>query len=962
MKQITRFLPFLLLFLGFCLLPASAQAAATCPSFAPVMSGSFWENYESAEYVNGFLTLHFKIATPSINPFSFKERFGFLNDGCVQSPRDDESQSRDILVPGGTRNLSVRFNSLTHYDLWNDDTDAPVDCANCSRDIPGVPGYTSVFLITSTDFSSRISSAYTILENATAPPTHIGGLAPNLSCPSFSVTGNYFDNYSFAEYQNGFLNYHLRLSGPFFDSRSWNDTLNLYDENCVFIRNITIAPFGFESFASNLTGYARYFSFRFTSPTHFDVWNDETNTKEICSTCSIDINLGVLPPSSPLVQFVGSQNISGSISTFNTHPFPIEEPSQTFLEPVIIVPGILGSAQKNGVWVIDPIRHTYDNLISTLKANGYTEGENLFTFPYDWHLSNALTAIRLKDKIDEVKQICNCGKVNLVAHSMGGLVVRQYVESERYQNDISKIVFLGTPHLGAPKSYLTWEAGALDILGLEDSILEFFLTREAEKAGYVSLFNYVRDYPVSSVRELLPVYSYLKDKTSQNIKNYPDEYPRNLFLENLNNNITTLFNSGISLSNIVGDTRSGRTLSTIRVIPPGTPLLWGNGYPDGYDGSTPDRGLERGEGDDTVPLISAQGGFASSTVLFSSHSTLPENAEGLVFKNLTGRDAGTLVHNTNFVDVPLLIIKILSPADIMVVAPNGERIGKNFQTGEEFQEIPGAFYSGYGTDDEYVTIPQPLGGIYTIETQGTGNGGEYTLVAGYLDASTSTEKEFSGQTQLGLVTSAEVSIDNEHPEDMGIAPTDTVPPKIIITSPVNKEYTRSENFSVVATADDVDSGVFSLEISLDGESVENGSSTDLFFYKLGVHLLSATATDFQNNQTSSSTSFRIVATVDSTISDINRAFALGWIVNKKSKDALLDSLNKAVKLERILAYLTEQLPNTPRVVKKIERVEKRIDKILGKNFLRELDKQRGKTLKEQGYQLLLEDIRWLLDN
>jgi hypothetical protein len=46
---------------------------------------------------------------------------------------------------------------------------------------------------------------------------------------------------------------------------------------------------------------------------------------------------------------------------------PVEEK----LNPVIIIPGIMGSAKKGDVWLIDPILHTYDDLVATLEANGY---------------------------------------------------------------------------------------------------------------------------------------------------------------------------------------------------------------------------------------------------------------------------------------------------------------------------------------------------------------------------------------------------------------------------------------------------------------------------------------------------------------------------------------------------------------------------------------------------------------
>ena len=141
-------------------------------------------------------------------------------------------------------------------------------------------------------------------------------------------------------------------------------------------------------------------------------------------------------------------------------PFPIQE-KQSNPDPVIIIPGILGSSDKNGEWVIDPIFHTYDDLIATLEANGYEKGKDLFTLPYDWRESNILTALKLRNKINEVQTTCNCDKVDLVAHSMGGLVARQYIQSDKYENDVDQLIFLGTPHLGSPDSYLMWEGEKL---------------------------------------------------------------------------------------------------------------------------------------------------------------------------------------------------------------------------------------------------------------------------------------------------------------------------------------------------------------------------------------------------------------------------------------------------------------------------------------------------------------------
>ncbi|MFZ2484480.1 MAG: hypothetical protein WAW81_00855, partial [Minisyncoccia bacterium] len=549
--------------------------------------------------------------------------------------------------------------------------------------------------------------------------------------------------------------------------------------------------------------------------------------------------------------------------------------------------------------------------------------------------------------------------------SMGGLVARQHIQSSLYENDVDQLIFLGTPHMGAPKAYLMWEAGEND-LGRINRLTKIRLSLEAEIKGYGSLFDYIHLFPIDSVSQLLPTYSYINDEDSISSRVYPNNHPRNRFLEDLNNNLPVLLNSGVEILNVAGDDETDNTLIGFEVAEAASETpLWNHGKPLGFNlvniilGSIP--GFKRGAGDSTVPLDSASFIVASPTILKTDHSDLPTAAEGLVYAELTGQEASTLITGLDSLDARILYIQLLSPVDMVIVAPDGKRIGKNFQTGQDLNEIPGAFYSGYSTEDEYVTIPNPLNGEYKIETQGTDNGGEYTVVASYISDATSTESSFVGQTTPGLVTSVELEIDNEHPENIEIMPTDVTLPQILISSPVYKDYLRSEIVPITVTATDADSGLFSLEVVLDGATT-TVNSVDLFFLKLGNHVLDATATDFQNNETGTSTEFRVVATVDSTISDINRAFTLGWITHTKSRDLLIKTLNKAVKLEERIDLIEEKLPGKPNVIKKLERIEKRIDKILAKLFILELKSQRGKTINEQAYQLLLEDIQWLIDN
>lgn len=483
----------------------------------------------------------------------------------------------------------------------------------------------------------------------------------------------------------------------------------------------------------------------------------------------------------PIQELMFSQGYSMS---FTPVPIRLIEPEPEIPDPIIIIPGIMDSAYKNAELVIDPILHTYDNLIATLVANGYEEGKDLFTFPYEWRNSNIITAKLLRDKVNEVQSVCKCQTVDLVAHSMGGLVARQYIQSGDYENDVDQLIFLGTPHKGVPKNYLTWEAGEFEP-GLDGTLTGLFFEAEVLRNGYLTIFDYIRHRPILSVQELLPVFDYVKDNSTSVIREYPDNYPRNFFLENLNNSVLSLLNSGVKVTNIVGNSRENETIDVIRVIPTDHQIFWEHGEPEGFGAIIGDSGLERGMGDNTVTQLGSVLGGISSEEITASHNRIPTVAEAKIFHILTGKVASTTVDNGMGMDAKVLLLQLLSPIDFVITAPDGKKIGKNFENGSEYDEIPNAFYSGYRTNDEYITILDPLDGEYKIEVQGTDSGGEYEVLTSLVTPSTSTTKEILGLTESGQVTALEVSLDHSNPES--IAPEKIVTLEVLLTDVV-KSY------------------------------------------------------------------------------------------------------------------------------------------------------------------------------
>lgn len=93
---------------------------------------------------------------------------------------------------------------------------------------------------------------------------------------------------------------------------------------------------------------------------------------------------------------------------------------------------------------------SYLNLPIVLKTNYYYESYyNLGSYVYivknDENIDNY--AIRLSENIENVKKMTGRPKVNIVAHSMGGLVVRRYIQIFG-ENSVNKVILIATPNHG----------------------------------------------------------------------------------------------------------------------------------------------------------------------------------------------------------------------------------------------------------------------------------------------------------------------------------------------------------------------------------------------------------------------------------------------------------------------------------------------------------------------------------
>ena len=87
----------------------------------------------------------------------------------------------------------------------------------------------------------------------------------------------------------------------------------------------------------------------------------------------------------------------------------------------------------------------------------------------------------LKKEIGQARIDSGVNKVDIVAHSMGGLVARAYIENDdfinnpyeaKYMNDVRKLIMLGTPNHGVPVATLTEWFGDFEDFSFKQMITE----------------------------------------------------------------------------------------------------------------------------------------------------------------------------------------------------------------------------------------------------------------------------------------------------------------------------------------------------------------------------------------------------------------------------------------------------------------------------------------------------------
>lgn len=105
---------------------------------------------------------------------------------------------------------------------------------------------------------------------------------------------------------------------------------------------------------------------------------------------------------------------------------------------------------------------------------------SLFVFAYDWRLAIEDNAELLADYVGCVAKFYPGKKVNIVTHSMGGLVARRYI-IDHHPNKVNKLITVAAPFLGAAKPLYQMIYGLLDAeLSLMGILKELIFATEVQ--------------------------------------------------------------------------------------------------------------------------------------------------------------------------------------------------------------------------------------------------------------------------------------------------------------------------------------------------------------------------------------------------------------------------------------------------------------------------------------------------
>ena len=413
----------------------------------------------------------------------------------------------------------------------------------------------------------------------------------------------------------------------------------------------------------------------------------------------------------------------------------ILSPGDNFLDILSLNANTKSDHKIESISIIENVfsRDFFSGLFSELSKINFVKGLNILTAPYDWRLDipdmswgSSYPSRSLNEVIEQIKIQANVSEVDIVAHSMGGLLVKEYIRKNG-GGSIRKFIDIGTPHFGSPNAFKVLTLG--DDLGFRWFNFTFL---DSGKIKSIS-----QNMP--SVYQLLPSRKYFDGALSEykyyifdgvnkasrldfdQTKNYLKNSGRNqLLVERADD-----FHQGIDDLN-----PEDYGIETHNIVSCGVPTIGQIFVLEKKDDDHYIYNIRMIDGDGTVPLRSAMGLPVSNTYYFKDveHAVMPsaEGISGLIVDILSSDEGvgvfgnyANLVSGINDCGIPDgQLVSFHSPVDLHIYSPDGKHAGPDIN-GHIENNIDGVIYEIL-EDNKFAFLP--AGQDYRVEGVVTGDG------------------------------------------------------------------------------------------------------------------------------------------------------------------------------------------------------------------------------------------------
>jgi len=443
----------------------------------------------------------------------------------------------------------------------------------------------------------------------------------------------------------------------------------------------------------------------------------------------------------------------------------------------------------------------------TSLAVGYKRDETLFTFPYDWRYGvsgqypdKKTNVMQLKQKIDQILAQTGARKVDIVAHSLGGLIVKKYI-SDYEEPMVGKVIFVGVPNLGSPIAVKALLMGHdFNIFGLSQEEI-----REISQN-------------MPGAYDLLPSQKYRTDgnlylKTITNVNGVPQVHNLNFsesksFLAERGLNSDALENS-YKAHTVSGldefDVRT-RGVDAYKIVGCASSMLMEIKAEQNSNGSFTYSPLAYVSSDDTVPFASADSVPTANEKAFyanrSAHGPmLGQDGIRQLIPNILAQTSlptgdniyskSQLLNNPNWCYLNGLSVKIYSPVDITITDQFGNKVGYD-ENRNPISDIPGSSFEVV-SDHKYVYLPTGNGESYSINLKGTGKG-SFTLIQEKIQDNVVVSSNVFNDIPVNIGATGNLDISAGKP----ILKFDTNDDGIIETIPLTSELSAKQSLDIVS--------------------------------------------------------------------------------------------------------------------------------------------------------------------